>query len=407
MRQKNDMVFPVSLSEIAFTLVFMLMLLLGFMILNERKENEAAKARIAQLEQSQFSTQATAAATSALTQAEQALATKMAQAGAGSPEQVAQAIKEFANVGESKVRQEQLQDQVLDLTQKLVVLEDLRKKVEQAGRKVDEKLAREEIEQAIALRDDITKFVAIDSPSPNAPSAPATAASGSASSPASKPVGKTAAQPTATPPKPLDKQKAIEQIRQAIAVTRELREQAKSKLGIDVLPGQETKLVRDVVEGAHRAAVAASNKASPESLKQENATLRTQVAFYDKRDKLRGLDHPPCWMDSDSKIEYIFNVQTTQAGYIVTRGWPAHRETQARASAGFSELMDAGGTPLSAAQFAGGAKPFLDFGKAQSPECRHFVYLSSTIADADRRDEARRMVNSFFYVLERKAPIVP
>lgn len=54
-----------------------------------------------------------------------------------------------------------------------------------------------------------------------------------------------------------------------------------------------------------------------------------------------------------------------------------------------------------------GAKPSLDYGKAQLPECRHFVYLSSTIPDADRRDEARRLVNSFFYVLERKAPVVP
>ena len=45
MRQpKNDMVFPVSLSEIAFTLVFLLMLLLGFMILSERKDVDDAKA---------------------------------------------------------------------------------------------------------------------------------------------------------------------------------------------------------------------------------------------------------------------------------------------------------------------------------------------------------------------------
>jgi hypothetical protein len=62
---------------------------------------------------------------------------------------------------------------------------------------------------------------------------------------------------------------------------------------------------------------------------------------------------------------------------------------------------------VSAVQFAQGAKPFLDYGKSQSPECRHFVYLSSTISDADRRDEARRLVNGFFYVLERRSPVTP
>jgi hypothetical protein len=111
-------------------------------------------------------------------------------------------------------------------------------------------------------------------------------------------------------------------------------------------------------------------------------------------------------MDADSKIEYIFNVQTTTAGFVVTRGWLPHREAQAKASAGFNEIMAGGDSPLSAAQFSQGAKPFLDYGKAQTPECRHFVYLSSTISDADRRDEARRLVNSFFYIRERKLPVL-
>lgn len=404
MREKNDMVFPVSLSEIAFTLVFLLMLLLGFMILSERKENESAKVRIAELERNQFSAQATAAAASAMAQAQQALGAKMAQGGAGTPEQVAAVLKDFVNVGEATARQEQLEQEVLDLTRKLVALEELRQRVEQAGRKVDEKMAREEVEQAIALREEIARLV---EPPPPATSAPATAAPGAASSPTTKLADKATSKSDTPPPQSLDRQQAIEQVRQAIAATRELRNQAKAQLGRDVPPGQETKFVRDVVEGARRAAFAASDRSNPVALKQENATLRTQVAFYDKRDKLRGLDHPPCWMNADSKIEYVFNVQTTQAGFVVTRGWLPHREAQARASVGFDDLMSGTGAPLSAAQFGVGAKPFLDYGKAQSPECRHFVYLSSTIADADRRDDARRLVNSSFYVLERKSPVVP
>lgn len=404
MREKSDMVFPVSLSEIAFTLVFLLMLLLGFMILSERKENEAAKARIAELERNQSTAQAAEAAASAMAQAQRALAAKMAQAGAETPEQVAQLVKDFVNVGEAKARQEQLEQEVLDLTRKLVALEELRQRVEQAGHEVDEKMAREEVEQAIALREEIAKLV---EPPPPAASAPATSAPDAAFSPTTKMADKAAGKSDAPPPKLLDRQQAIEQVRQAIAATRELRNRAKAQLGRDVPLGQETQLVRDLVEGARRAAVAVGDESSPEALRQENANLRTKIAFYDKRDKLRGLDHPPCWMDADSKIEYIFNVQTTQAGFVVARGWLPHREAQARASAGFDDLMSGNGAPLSAAQFGLGARPFLDYGKAQSPECRHFVYLSSTISDADRRDEARRLVNSFFYVLERKSPVVP
>ena len=43
MSTRNDQVFPVSLSEIAFTLVLVLMLLLGFMFLQEREARELAE----------------------------------------------------------------------------------------------------------------------------------------------------------------------------------------------------------------------------------------------------------------------------------------------------------------------------------------------------------------------------
>lgn len=394
-QRKNDLVFPVSLSEIAFTLVFLLMLLLGFMVISERKENDQAKARIAVLELRQREPQAAAAAAAAMDAAKADIAQALAKAGAGSPEQVAQVVKEFVNFGDQKARQEELEQEVLDLTRKLVALEDLRNRVEQAGRKIDDQLTRQEVEQAIALRNEVAKLV---DPGLAAPQASASAAQALTKG-ASKD-GKD------SPAKTLNPQRALEQVRQAVAGTKALREQAKSKLGVDVAPGEEPGFVRDVIEGARQAAEASADKSSPEALKRENANLRATVAFYDKRDKLRGLDHPPCWMDADSKIEYIFNVQTTAAGFVVTRGWLPHREAQAKASAGFNEIMAGGDSPLSAAQFSQGAKPFLDYGKAQTPECRHFVYLSSTISDADRRDEARRLVNSFFYILERKSPVL-
>lgn len=392
--RKTDQLFQVSLSEIAFTLVFLLMLLQGFMILREHKENDEAKARIALLEQRQLDHQAASATAAAMAAARSSLAQLMAQAGAGSPEQVAQVVQEFVNVGKQKARQQQMQQEVLDLTRKLVALEEFRNRVEQAGRKVDEQLTREQVEEAIALRDEVAKLVE-QRPPPGAQESGTSSASANPN------------QSVGMPARPVDSQRAVEQVRQAIAAANALREQAKARLGVDVPLGQEPVFVRDVIEGARQAAAAATDRSSPDALRRENANLRATVAFYDKRDKLRGLDHPPCWMDADSRIEYIFNVQTTAGGLVVSRGWLPHREAQARASAGLNEIMAGGESPVSATQFARGAKPFLDYGKAQSPECRHFVYLSSTISDADRRDEARRLVNSFFYVLERRSPVTP
>ena len=47
-------------------------------------------------------------------------------------------------------------------------------------------------------------------------------------------------------------------------------------------------------------------------------------------------------------------------------------------------------------------QPILDWSKKQDPECRHFVYLTTAVGDADARDNARKFVEGFFYKLEVK-----
>jgi hypothetical protein len=372
---KNDQVFSVSLSEIAFTLVFILMLLLGFMILQERQAKELAEARLAKTRH----VQTAEAATEAMQQARQQLTQALKESGVTNPTELVQTI---VNTGEIAAERDRFRQEVLDLSKKLVALDELRSKIEQAGQIKDEDVTREQVEQAIELQKEVEKLIT---------------ETGTMNSK----IDDGAAQ------KHVDPKEVMERVKQAIAATNELRMQAKEKLGVDVKPGQEPKVVRDVVEGARIAAAASAGKNSVAAVNVENEKLRTQVAFYEKRDKLRGLDHPPCWMDKDSKIEYIFNVQTTQSGFVVTQGWPSHRESDARATPGFDVIMASSGSPMSADQFNRSAKRYLDYGKKQSPECRHFVYLSSTIVDADSRDNARRLVNSNFYINERNTPLKP
>lgn len=369
MSNRNDQVFPVSLSEIAFTLVLVLMLLLGFMFLQEREARELAEQslRDAVVQQDRE------AATKAFEGAKAALEGQLRQVGASDPDRLIASLTESAERAAENAR---LRERVLDLTKKLVALEDVRGRLETAGRDSEVQLTREEVERALVLQKEVERILSEQTSGNRV----ATSAS--------------------------RREDATRIVTEALAATRELRSQAKEKLQLHIPPGDEQRAVREIVASAGATMRQKASSSSVAALRSEIEKVHAQLRFYENRDKLRGLDHPPCWMDRDSRIEYIFNVQTVPEGFLVSRGWPAHREADARASDGFQSLMVASGA-LTSAQFSAGAKPFLDYGKRQSPECRHFVYLSSTIPNADRRDEARRLVNSFFYVLERKAPVTP
>jgi hypothetical protein len=328
---RNDQVFGVSLSEIAFTLMFVLMLLLGFMVLKERADKDVALRKL----ESSRQTENAQAAVQALKQAEERMVELLRRQGVANPEKVVEAL---VAGGTSLAEQERQQEQIQDLNRRLVALDAFRGEIEKAAQKPGQSVVRERVEQALNLQ-------------------------------------------------------------------QELRKQAKEKLNRDLQPGQEVKLLAELVEAAKALSASADGAAIPPQV--ELGKLRSQVAFYENRDKLRGLVHPPCWMNKQGGTEYIFNVQTMSDGFVVSRGWPAYREADARASPGFDQITAKGNGAMTPQQFIAGATPFLDYGKKQSPECRHFVYLSTSISEADKRDEARQVVNRYFYIDERKAPVTP
>jgi hypothetical protein len=46
------------------------------------------------------------------------------------------------------------------------------------------------------------------------------------------------------------------------------------------------------------------------------------------------------------------------------------------------------------------SQPILEISKRQDPECRHFVVLNNTIESRREADQARWMVEEFFYKRE-------
>ena len=290
--KKNDQVFSTSLSEIAFTLLFLLMLLLGHMILMEQKEKMELQRRLDVVHLAQSVKSAKVAIEKATLQFESALAS----AGHPSPHEIT--TKLVAAIAERDQRRAALQD----LTERMSALEALRERINRAGASQGEKVIRDELERALVLQ-------------------------------------------------------------------KEFRTN----------PGNNNLSV----------------------VKEENEKLRGQIQYFTNRNKLRGLDHPPCWADADGKIEYLFKVETRPDGFIATKAWPTNREQEASSLLSkMDEALPVG--IMKPASFSAAMQPILAWSKNQKPECRHFVYLATTIGVADDRDTARKFVEGFFYKLEVK-----
>ena len=362
MSKKNDQVFPVSLSEIAFMLVFLLMLLLGFMIFREQREKAELKAELKRRLEYAHHAQSIEVSQATLENAKSQFEASMAAAGHPSPQDI---TKKLVDGSEVRAERDRLRREVRDLSERLSALESLREKIEKATEQGD-KVAREQIEHALALQNEIRKFTGDQAQGLT------TAAS----------------------------KKLRERIKDAISATNTLREQAKSKLGMEIKPGDEPAAMREVIEAAKLAAVVTADKNSPGLMKAEIEKLRGQIQYFTNRNRFHGLDHPPCWADASGKIEFLFNVETRPDGFIVTKGWPPNREQDARALPNIEQALSGGTMKL--LDFSVTMQPILAWSQRQDPECRHFVYIATTIGDADARDSARKVVEGFFYKLEVK-----
>lgn len=360
MRKNNDQVFPTSLSEIAFTLVFMLILLLGYMFLTEQKQRLVLQRK---LDNVVGQTESHIAANHALEKARIQFEKEMAAAGHPSPDSITTKLVEASNI---QVERERLQKEMQDLKERLSALSVLWEKIEKAGIGRTDKIAREEIERTLELKEDVRKLAANQSE-------------------------------LGTPP---ETRQMLERVKDAVAAIKTLKQEAKSQLGMDVNPGQESAVVRSLIDGAPKPSGINRESRSAGTLIAENEKLRGQIQYFTNRGDLRGLDHPPCWTDANGKIEFLFKVETRPDGFNTTKAWPINREQDALSLPNIEQALVSG--PSKVAGFSAVMQPILDWSKAQNPECRHFVYLSTTVVDADARDNARKVVEGFFYKLEVK-----
>lgn len=399
MAQRNDQVFQLSLTEIAFTIAFLLLLLLGYLVFKEQTERLAAEAALSKVQTAER-------ATAALNAAKSEFSAQLKGAAVSNPDEV---ISKLVASEEVRAERDQLRQQVADLDAKLTALTELTKQLEQAAASHRPDVTQDEVLSALALQEQVRAAVEQSTAEPATPLKPAKPPSDSASSAAlekaaSAPQAAAIASAPASVAAPVGKaardKQALAAVKQALAATSELRRQLREKLDKQLPAGKESQTIQEVVAAAKGYGDLAKTGQNPDAMKKENSDLRGQVAFLKNRlDARGGRDFPPCWADETGKVEFLFSVEVRPDSVVVSPAWPARRESSAKALPGLDAVL-AG--PHSNQAFVSKIQGIFNWSKTQDPECRHYVQLKSSISDAVQSDRARLMVENYFYKVEAR-----
>jgi len=358
--QKNDEIFQLSLTELAFMICFILLLLLGYLVVKEQHDRKVAEdARDKAL-------QSTVQATSELEAAKNSLSTLLLSVGAPNPNE---AITKLIAAEELRAERDRLKQRIEELDTQLTALTELKSQLEKAVQSSMPNIAQE-VESALAFQRQIKKAIEEEMEKETS------------SNVANNPTGN----------------EILERIKHAIATTGEFTKLLKAELDKDMKPGQELQTVHDVIAAAKSYSDLVNSGGTLNQTKKENTDLRGQIVFLKNKLEARGgRDYPPCWADEKTgKVEFLFSIEVTPGNVTVIPVWPPNREDDARALPGIAEIIS--NNPHSNVNFVDSMRGILN--KSQELQCRHYVQLKSSIADAVQSDRARLMVENIFYKVE-------
>lgn len=366
MSRRNDQVFQLSLTEIAFTLIFILLLLLGYLVFREQTEKQAALDALAMSKSAETSAQAMESARAELVKA---------LSGVGYAQSVPkmdEVISKLTASQEAKAESERLKKQVEDLDAQLSAMAEVKKLLEAAAAK--QNIESDELEDAVLLQQAVRQELAKRESDTEA------------ADDKSDEIAKNRQQ---------DPKKALDEVKHAITTTYLLRTALKKQLDQDLEPGKEFQTVESIVTAAKAHADSSKKGTSLETAMKENSDLRGQVAFFKRRLEARGgRDYPPCWATESGSPEYLFSLELAPSGVFVKPSWPASREVDAMALPGITNALQ---SPVPIADFVRNIQGIFSASKNADPQCRHYVFLKSTIVEAAASDRARLTVENYFY----------
>lgn len=370
MAQRNDQVFQLSLTEIAFTISFILLLLLGYLVFKEQSERLDAEQKLALVQSSE-------SAAAALEVAKNTLETALRKVDGSHPQDV---ITKLIAADEIRVERDRLKQQIDDINAKLTALTELKTQLENAAKEAGNDVTLEQVESALVLQQKILKSIEAEDARQESKN---------------ELVRKLSKQDKAR-----QNEEALDKVAQALSTTAELKNQLKKQLGKDLPKGKEAETLEAIFASAKSYAELSSGGINLATVKKENSDLRGQVAFLKNRlDARGGRDYPPCWADESGRVQFLFAIETKADVVVVAPAWPAIREAAARALPGIGDVLAA---PHSHREFVSSIQGIFNWSKKQDPECRHYVQLKSSISDAIQSDRARLMVENYFYKVEAR-----
>lgn len=141
-----------------------------------------------------------------------------------------------------------------------------------------------------------------------------------------------------------------------------------------------------------------SDKDSSASLSKENIDLKGQVAWLQNKLNARGgRDYPPCWAEKVlGKPQYLFKIKIHNDGLEITPAWPQEREHDASELPGISNLLDHSIHSISS--FRELVAPIHH--SSVQKNCRHYVKLANLVDSLQTFNKYRFAVEEFFYKYE-------
>ena len=360
MAQKSDQIFQLSLTEIAFTIAFILLIVLGYALFVEQSARLEAEAKVASGLESTETAEATI-------RAEAELHAQLAAATDQSPDAV---ISSLVDGQRAQMERERTQQLLADLDARLTALSELRAELASNDALPREPEAQEHAETAITLRNEILREI-----------------------------GSSQAGSNTELQAPVSSDEILSRVTSALVAEQALQDVLKEDLEFDLNKQTVAEVLKKVAADAKELREIGGSPSERNRVRNEAKDLRGQIVFLKKRLEARGgRDYPPCWADEISgKVQFLFSVDLLNNGSVqVDKAWPSSRDEDAGSLAGASDLLAA--SPMSYETFRSSVQPL--YAKSQKEECRHYVLLKSSIENAVKSDRARLMVENFFYKVE-------
>lgn len=358
MSNKNDQIFQLSLTEIAFILVFILMFLLGSMVFSAHQENQKLIDELKSL--GDFEEKK-----AGLDKASKLLEEALSNNSITNPEEVIKNLVDSANAQEEILKLKKL---IADQDTKITALGEIQKAIESAKGDGDGALIQEQIEKSLTLSKALKEQLQASF---------------------EKPEDKVLLE---------DVDHVAEKAKELIAGVFKIEQAMNEEPLMASLPGDTPEQKLESLLKEYRAIDALKKDGSdPILVKKENSDLKGQIQFLKNRLEANGgKDLPPCWADENGKVQFLLTVELRESELNVIRAWPDSREADAKALPNIDVVMAAATKEYPA--FLTAVKPISDLSRKMN--CRHYVRINNLISDAVTADRRRLSVEDYFYKLE-------